>query len=272
MPKEAIAGFNTYWDQFGKSDRKGLLLHCTMGSMAAWRGMIEHIGPKYSWTAFDMPGHGKSDDWSFDRDFHRTGTEIGKALMGGEPMDVVGHSFGGSIALRLALEMPELVKSLTLIEPVVLSIIFQDDPHYQQKYDQDHRGYRDGIDAKDYEKAAREFAVHWGDDVPWDDVPDKYKDMMIDKIIMIEQGEPVVYHDTYGFSQKGRLSAIKCPVLLVQGTTSHDSVGRVNDALERRIEHTERVHIAGAGHMVPLSHPVEMAQVLDKFLTKNMTA
>ena len=47
-----------------------------------------------------------------------TGTEIGKALMGGEPMDVVGHSFGGSIALRLALEMPELVKSLTLIEPV----------------------------------------------------------------------------------------------------------------------------------------------------------
>ena len=36
-----------------------------------------------------------------------------------ERAHVVGHSFGGAMALQLALEMPQLVHSLTLLEPAL---------------------------------------------------------------------------------------------------------------------------------------------------------
>lgn len=36
----------------------------------------------------------------------------------GEPVDMVGHSFGGGVALRIAADRPEVVRSLTLICPV----------------------------------------------------------------------------------------------------------------------------------------------------------
>lgn len=45
---------------------------------------------------------------------------IARAALGA-PVDVIGHSFGATVALRLALERPELVRSLVLVEPVLFA-------------------------------------------------------------------------------------------------------------------------------------------------------
>ena len=45
-----------------------------------------------------------------------------------DPIDVIGHSFGATVALRLAVEQPEKVRSLTLIEPVFFAVAGQDVP------------------------------------------------------------------------------------------------------------------------------------------------
>ena len=70
---------------------------------------------------------GMSGEWRDQGDFHTIGTDIAKTFMD-RPMDLVGHSYGGTIALRLALEVPELVRSLVLIEPVLMNLAFKDDP------------------------------------------------------------------------------------------------------------------------------------------------
>jgi lipase len=46
----------------------------------------------------------------------------------GQPVDVIGHSFGGTVALRLAVERPDLVRSLVLIEPVFVAALLADRP------------------------------------------------------------------------------------------------------------------------------------------------
>jgi len=70
--------------------------------------------------AFDLPGHGRSADWA-GTDCTADCTAAALAPCYG-PRAIVGHSFGATVALRLALKHPSLCHSLTLIEPVFFAV------------------------------------------------------------------------------------------------------------------------------------------------------
>ena len=264
MPIENRAGHLTHHTQSDGDGKPVLMLHCTMGNAGAWRGLIEHLGPDHRFTAFDMPGHGKSAPWHQKGDFHTITTEIAKTFLD-QPMDLIGHSYGGTIAVRLALELPKMVRSLVLIEPVLMNLAFADNPELKALYAQDHQGFEEAWQRGDLETAAREFSRLWGDGRPWQDVPERAKQTMIDKIGMIKAGEHNVIGDRYGFSKPGRLAAVDVPVLLIEGAASHLSAGAVNTALQHRLPQAQRKVIEDAGHMVPITHAAKTAQAIDGF-------
>jgi pimeloyl-ACP methyl ester carboxylesterase len=66
----------------------------------------------------DRPGHGKSPDPSRPDDAEADGMWVADLL--GDGAHLLGHSFGGCVALSAAARRPEAVKSLTLIEPAML--------------------------------------------------------------------------------------------------------------------------------------------------------
>ena len=78
-------------------------------------------------------------------------------------MYLVDHSYGGTIALRLALEVPQLVRSSILIEPVLVNLACKDDPAFKNSQDLDHKKSNDALSAGDFERAASAFAANWGD-------------------------------------------------------------------------------------------------------------
>ena len=264
MPLENRAGYPTHWMRSGSDGKPVLMLHCTMGNAAAWRGLIEHLGSGHSFTAFDMPGHGKSAPWQDQDDFHTVGTEIAKTFLD-QPMDLIGHSFGGTIAVRLALELPKMIRSLVLIEPVLINLAFADNPELKAAYDLDHQEYKLAWDRGDNETAARAFNRHWGDGRRWADIPERARQTMIDKIGMIQAGEHNVIGDRYGFSQPGRLSGIDVPVLLLEGGASHASAAAINAALQTRLPQAQRAVVEGAGHMLPITHANQVAEEIDAF-------
>lgn len=63
----------------------------------------------------DRPGHGRSADPGRPDDAQADGAWV--ADMMGDGAHLVGHSFGGCVALAAAAKRPEAVRSLTLIEP-----------------------------------------------------------------------------------------------------------------------------------------------------------
>jgi len=68
----------------------------------------------------DLPGHGRSDrphDFAYGLNEHAAAIAAVIRSLGVGAVDVVGHSLGGSIALVLGSTMPELVRSLVLVEP-----------------------------------------------------------------------------------------------------------------------------------------------------------
>lgn len=68
----------------------------------------------------DRPGHGYSGrpDEGFELGIQAEAMATILKAKAEEPVVIVGHSFGGAVALRLALDHPELVKSVVLLAPV----------------------------------------------------------------------------------------------------------------------------------------------------------
>jgi pimeloyl-ACP methyl ester carboxylesterase len=67
-----------------------------------------------------MLSHGKSPDWDGSGDFQDVSVAAALPFLDDAPMDLIGHSFGATLALRLAVAHPDRVRSLTMIEPVLL--------------------------------------------------------------------------------------------------------------------------------------------------------
>ena len=92
--------------------RPVLALHCSLAHAGAWAGLAEAL-QGVTVTAIDQIGHGRAADWDESSDLHAQATAaavtMAESIGDGGPVDLFGHSFGGTVALRVALERPDLV-------------------------------------------------------------------------------------------------------------------------------------------------------------------
>lgn len=247
-----------YHRSFGTGPRQVLALHCTIAHSGVWRGVSGQL-PDCTLVTPDMLSHGRSPDWDRQGDFQDRMIEAVLPLLR-EPMDVVGHSFGGTVALRLAVEHPDLVRSVTMIEPVFFAVAKLDAPDIVAENDARARPMFDAFEAGDEELAARLFSQDWGAEggPSWEDLPEQTRAAMIRGIHIVPASATAV-NDRVGLLAPGRLDRAAMPALMLRGALSPPIVRVVNDGLARRLPDAGNVVVEGAGHMVPISHPAETA-------------
>lgn len=100
--------------EWGDGERVVLVHGGTPGGGAMSFAAQEVLSERWHLVLPDRPGHGQSPRQGRE-DFERDAALIQPLL--GERSHLVGHSYGGMVALCLAVERPEAVRSLTLIEP-----------------------------------------------------------------------------------------------------------------------------------------------------------
>jgi pimeloyl-ACP methyl ester carboxylesterase len=101
-------------------------LHCSGGSGRQWRHLARALGPRFNMVAPDLIGCGARAHWSGEHPFTLADEAAGiVALMDGAaaPVHLVGHSYGGGVALRAAVERPHRVASLSLYEPTAFHVL-----------------------------------------------------------------------------------------------------------------------------------------------------
>src|SRR5262250_2626520 len=94
-----------------------VLLHSSGSSAAQWRGLAERLSGRYRVIAPDLYGYGGTAHWPGRAPFHlECEAEIVFALLGRvtERAHIVGHSYGGAVALHVARLAGDLLRSLTL--------------------------------------------------------------------------------------------------------------------------------------------------------------
>lgn len=96
-------------------------VHGLAGASTNWTELMGLLGDEFPGEAIDLPGFGRSPapvdgDYRLDA---QAECVIDLIRAGGEPVNLVGNSMGGSLAVRVAAEHPELVRTLVLVSPAL---------------------------------------------------------------------------------------------------------------------------------------------------------
>lgn len=103
----------------GHGPRAVILLHGIIGSAEDWETVAPLLAARYRVLAVDRPGHGYSES---PREANNVAlnARVVQHLMtvfSLEDVVVVGHSYGGSVALQLAVTHPDGLKGVVLVAP-----------------------------------------------------------------------------------------------------------------------------------------------------------
>ena len=105
VPAPGRPAVSLYYEELG-SGSPLLLLHGLGESTFTWRDVLPALSARYRVIALDLKGFGKSDkpdDGAYGADDQALLVERFIAALGLDKVSIVGHSFGGTVALRAAL-------------------------------------------------------------------------------------------------------------------------------------------------------------------------
>lgn len=111
-----------------------VLVHGLSGSAKWWTRVMDALAEKYLVAAVDLVGFGRNRRFAglplLLPSFGETTALLARYLETfGEPVHLAGHSMGGQIAIRLAAERPDLVRSLVLVSAAGMPFRFDLRPH-----------------------------------------------------------------------------------------------------------------------------------------------
>ncbi len=207
---------------------------------ATW-GAQRPLGDRFELLVLDRPGFPPNPPAN-RVDFEADATLVAGLVREGD--HVVGHSYGGVITLLAAAERPELLRSLTVIEPPATRVAL-DVPAVAAFAEGGRVLYESGAATDDPETFLRDFLAAVGSsfDPPSPLPPDLEQGA---RALMVERGpwEAEI--------PLPALAATPFPKLVVSGA-HHPAFDAICDTLEREL-HAERIVLPGYGHVVQL-HP-----------------
>lgn len=232
-----------------------LLIHSGGFTSRQWRRLAEQLAPHYRILAPDLLGYGTRGAWPDGEPFHfRQDVDLLESLLDAEgraPAHLVGHSYGGFLALQLALRRPDLVRSIAAYEPVAFGVL--DEIHdadilgaltrVKRTWDRD----ASGVD----EDWLRQFVEWWNGPGAWERLNEETRAAfravgwkLFQEVMTL--GADRTDAATYG--------AIAVPALFLGGETSPATERRVVEKLAAALPHGTARFFPGVGHMGPISH------------------
>lgn len=232
------------------------MIHCSLARHEVLLPLAQLL--QHRVTLFDLPGHGRSPDWDGQGDYQSVTCAIAEGLAA-PGTHVIGHSFGATVALRLACSRPDLVSRLTLIEPVFFAAA-----RGTAAFAAHARAFAPfvaAMQAGDRIAASRAFIGLWGQG-RWDGLAARAQTYVADRIHLIPAGAPAIEDDNFGLLDSGLIEALAMPVTLIAGASSPPVIAAIHAALAARIPQARTVTIPDAGHMLPATRPDAVANVM----------
>ena len=246
-------------------------LHGSASSGAQWRRLADVLAVHYDVATPDLPGYGQ----------HHNVLPFGKPTLAGDtvhlaqiarqagaPIHIVAQSYGAAVAVRFALDNPEAVASLTLIEPVLFHLL-----RTERALDRVHNAEISRI-ANAMRIADRlgmagiamsRFVDEWNGAGTWRAMTPSLRASLAGQVAQVARNFRAVFAETWSASACRR---VQCPTLIITGQNSPGPARRVARILFEAMPQARLKAIPGAGHMAPQSHPETVNRLITEALSR----
>jgi pimeloyl-ACP methyl ester carboxylesterase len=257
MAERVVNGILLHYETTGQG-RPLVFIHGLGSSTRDWEYQVDDFSRSYEVITFDLRGHGQSDKPPGPYSIPMFAEDTAALLkeLGVGSAHVVGVSLGGAVALQLALDHPELVKTLT----VVNSAPAMHGSPEQIKQEVDRRVaivQQVGMRAMGEALAPNLF-------------PDpEQTDLRTTFVERWAENDPRAYIDATRsvaeWNVLDKVTSIECPTLVIAAEYDYSPVA-VKEAYVKLMPNAQLVVIRGAHHGVPMEKPAEFNSVLAAFL------
>lgn len=244
-----------------------VLLHSSMASKSQWRELIERMRKTHRLIAIDLHGYGETpmpatrETFSLGDEVQLVGRVLAETLEPGERFHLVGHSYGGAVALRFAYDMRQRVRSLSLFEPMAPHLLGHNDPGRN-----DLKTLAQTVEASlkqgDLPGATARFIDYWSG-------PGSFFHLSTDRQAALSRtfakvpldfrasfDEPLAVYDYL---------RITMPTCLIGGLFSPRSTAGVLEVLTEVLP-DYRLHWVAASHMAPVTHAALVNPIIEGFI------
>lgn len=228
---------------------------------------MDALQPLYRVAAPDLIGYGGSPVWPPDTPFDLD-DEL-RALQDVLPCcakkyHLVGYSYGGVVALHLAIANPSRILSLTLIEPVFFSaLLYSSQTAAYNELCRIRDNFVAALARGQRELAMQDFIDFWSGTGSWMAMPEAMRNAMLamaDKIVLDWRASFAANPGRNSLLLLGDRTA------LVRGEKSPRPMRCLVDALHALMPGSVRKIVEGATHLLPLTHSSPVIEAITEQL------
>lgn len=233
-----------------------VLLHSSASGNRQWRRLIERLSPRYRVIAPNLRGHGATTAWHGRRpQTLADAAEVVFGLIDGlqidAPLQLVGHSYGGAVALHAAHVLGARVAKLALFEPMLPGLL-QAHGRVQSAAETGalHAHLQRCALSGDWLAAAQRFTDYFNGDGAWDATPAERRQLIAGLLPPNLPEWDAVARPL----RAAALGGVQAQTMLMRGRITRPALTEMAAVLYRHFAHWRLVDLAGCGHMAPLTH------------------
>lgn len=251
-----------------------VLVHGAFSDLRYWEPQRQAVATQYRFIAYNFRYHGTAP-WPDEGQQYSVVTHAADLAaflrqLNAGPVHVVGLSLGGLVAVLVAAEHPDLVRSLTVLEPGIRALLM-DIPEAKPVLDEWSKALepvRTAAKAGDAVQANKLF-FDWVNNQgagAFDQQPEAIRQMCLDNartipLFFAAPPSPPISCATLG--------GVKAPTLVIGGEQSLRYFSLINEIVVRCTPGSRLVTIPKATHMMSYQNPAAFNEALLQFLAQH---
>lgn len=234
----------------------------------AWRQIQRMLIPSYRMVGTSLCGYGGTSETRTRDDFdmrHEVRIVEEVARRAGGKIHLVGHSFGGTVALAAALGGTTDVASVSVFEANPLALLREPPNEALHEATRElSRQFEAAVDGSDPD-AAGLIIDFWGGAGTFAAMPEPVRKYCRETTC----ANVLDWRTDLGFDAgSSHYATLNIPVLLVRGARANPAMVAMTEALRQALPDARAEIIPGAGHFLVTSHSSECAALLTAFLAE----
>lgn len=241
-----------------------IVLHGSASTGAQWRSLTGHLSGRFRVYTPDLPGYGLSPPVA--PSLAAAAETIGRLIdrIGG-PVHLVGHSYGGAVALKLASRRPGDLRSLAVIEPTVFHLLRDRHRPLHAEVMGVAAAMNAAVGPRSRLAAMQLFIDYWNGAGAWSRTSPRLRQFFLSCFQQVRADFAAIAAETDGPDD---LARIDCPALAVMALDSPAASLRTTELVAEALPRAVLRLVPDAGHMAPLTDP----HVVDPMIAAHLVA